>query len=257
MVASLNDFISNIKKNSLARTNRFVVDISPSKKYAGHNENAQLVQLFCEQAVLPGVSFASQPVKTYGESREVVYDRNYESVSLTFLVDRKMLVKDYFDKWTYEIINPNTRLVGYYDSYVRDITITMQDTKDKHVYLMVLREAYPKTVSAVQLDNNSKEIMKLQVTFNYKFHTQTLVPNSEESVKSQFGFDLPDPYKLSTAAGQFIRDKVKSALDIPSEYFSNFTQYQKTANSSAIPSLERQGQQTGTGIPSDLNDFYG
>ena len=253
---SLNDFVSAIKQKSLARQNRFTVSISKSTD--------NLVELFCEQAVLPSLSFSSQPTRTYGEQREVIYDRNFESVSLTFLVDRQMKVKDYFDNWTNEIIDPYTRLVGYYDDYVRDITIITQDTKDNNTYIAVLREAYPKTISAVQLDHNSKDVMKLQVTFNYKYHinNQLVSPDNDKNPKKLFGLDLPDPYKMSRQFGQYLRDGVSNAMNIPDLYFDNFQQFQENLTdrlsiSNANAQIERQGQETGSGVPSDLSDFYG
>jgi hypothetical protein len=253
---SLNEFISNIKRSSLARQNRFTVSISSPT-----SSNANLVELFCEQALLPSLSFASQPVRTYGEQREVVYDRNFESVQLTFLVDRQMQVKSYFDNWTDQIINPYSRVAGFYDSYVRDISIITQDTKDNDTYIAVLREAYPKTISAVQLDHNSKDVMKLQVTFNYKYHinNQLVSPDNDSSPKKLFGLDLPDPYKLSQQLGNYLKGSFTNAVNVPDLYYDNFQQFQESVNDriAVTRALERQGQETGTGISSDLSDFYG
>lgn len=250
---SLNEFISNIKNNSLARQNRFTVSISGNN--ATNSIDSNLVELFCEQAILPSLSFASQPVRSYGEQREVVYDRNFETASLTFLVDRQMKVKDYFDQWTNKIIDPYSRLAGFYDEYVRDICIITQDTKDNDTYIAVLREAYPKTVSAVQLDHNSKDVMKLQVTFNYKYHinNQLISPSNDKNPKKLFGLDLPDPYKVSQQLGNYLRGSITNAVQIPDLYYDNFQQFQESLNdriavSNAQSQLERQGQITGSGI---------
>lgn len=257
---SLNEFITSVKKANLARQNRFTVSIASPTGSTTNN----LVELFCEQAVLPSLSFSSQPVRTYGEQREVVYDRNFESVQLTFLVDRQMQVKEYFDMWTDQIVNPYSRLVGFYESYVRDISIIVQDTKDNDTYIAVLREAYPKTVSAVQLDYNSKDVMKLQVTFNYRYHinNKLVSPDDDKNPKKLFGLDLPDPYKLSQQLGDYLKGSVTNAMNIPDLYYDNFQQFQESVSdrlsiSRAQAALEREGQQTGTGIPSDLMDFYG
>lgn len=249
--SSLNDFISSIKENGLARQNRFTVSISsPAGEQAG-----RLVELFCEQATLPGIAFSSQPVRTYGEQREVVYDRNYESIALTFLVDKDLAIKNYFDQWTNQVINPYTRLVGFYDEYVRDISIIVQDTKDNDTYIVVLREAYPKSIAAVQLDHNSKDVMKLQVTFNYKYHINNqLASRAAEEDKKLFGFDLPDPYKLSRQLGSYIRGGFTTAASsIPDLYYNNFQQYQENLNDQlsvqdAMSKIERQGIETGSGF---------
>jgi hypothetical protein len=249
MAAPLKDFIANVKKSSLARTNRFTVMIGSS---AAESETGRIVQLFCEQAALPSISFASQPVRTFGDQREVVYDRNFELLNLTFLVDREMKVKDYFDQWCNRIVKPDTRTNGYYDDYVQKIEIYVQDTKDNNTYKCTVYEAYPKTVSAVTLDNNSKDVMKLQVSFAYRYHHNEVIAitKGESESKKLFGFDLPDPYQLSRELGGYVRGAINDATSSISDmYFSNFSQYQQNINDSLAVSrsLERQGFSTGLG----------
>ena len=163
----LTNFISVIKREGLSRTNRFLVQIGPKN---ADTATARLIQLYCEQAALPGMAYASTPVRSFGENREVVYERNFEPIALTFYVDRKMTVLTFFNDWMDAIVDPNTRISNYYDSYVKQMTITMLDIADTETYEVKLYEVYPKSVAAIQLDYNSKDVAKLTVTFNYKYH---------------------------------------------------------------------------------------
>lgn len=239
---TLNEFISKIKTDGAARLNRFSVLITNPATPS----NGELVQLYCEQAVLPSISFASQPTRSYGEQREVVYDRNFETLNLTFIVDRQFKVKEYFDAWADMIIDPTTRLSGYYEQYARTIKITTQDTKDNNTYETEIFEAYPKTIGAISLDHNSKDIAKLQISFNYKHHVnkRLVSPENDKSPKKLFGLDIPDPYKLTQQAGAYLRDTVSNNISVPDLYYDNFGQFQESINSA----LERQGQTTGTGM---------
>ena len=64
-MATLNEFISKVKTDGTARVNRFAVTIqNPASVGIGYHN---LVQLYCEQASLPSITFASQPIRTYGE----------------------------------------------------------------------------------------------------------------------------------------------------------------------------------------------
>lgn len=168
--ASLSEFIGSVKSSGLARTNRFAVTIGTPEGMPTYDSDARMVRMYCEQCTLPGISYATSPVRTFGESKEFVYDRTFESIALTFYVDRAMRVKNYFDEWQNLIVNPYTRHVGFYKNYISDIAITVQDTLNANTYLCTLYEAYPKTVGAVQLDMNSKDIMRMTVTFAYKYH---------------------------------------------------------------------------------------
>jgi len=160
------DFIGEIKTKGIARNNRFTVDFSPP---GASNEDKRRLLLFCEKASLPGINFSTTSNRTYGETREVVYDRIFDPVTLTFHVDRKMMVKDVFDEWAKKIVNPINRNVGWYKDYTTTLSIRIQDLEDKVTYLCLLDEAYPKSIGAIGLDaGNNQETMRLDVTFQYR-----------------------------------------------------------------------------------------
>lgn len=165
------DFIAEIKTKGIARTNRFTVDLSPPKALG---ENVKRMLLFCEKASLPGINIATAQARTYGELREMPYERLFDPVQLTFHVDRNMTIKTIFDEWMGYIINPSDRTMGYYSNYVTPMTIRIQDLEDKTTYLVQLYEAYPKSVGSVSLDaGNNNDTMRLDVTFNYKYWVAT------------------------------------------------------------------------------------
>ena len=194
------DFIAEIKTKGIARTNRFTVDFSPPKAMP---ETTKRMLLFCEKASLPGINFATTANRSYGETREVVYDRMFDPVTLTFHVDRNMSVKNIFDVWSQHIINPIDRSVGWYSDYVTPMTIRIQDLEDKVTYLVQLFDAYPKTIGAVSLDaQNNNDTMRLDVTFQYKYWYASVITQ--------------DPYtKLEKTSGGF------------RGYLDNFTGFQE------------------------------
>ena len=194
------DFIAEIKTKGIARTNRFTVDFTPPRAMP---ENTKRMLLFCEKASLPGITFASTPNRSYGETREVIYDRMFEPITLTFHVDRAMTVKTIFDEWAMHMINPIDRTVGWYSNYVTPMTIRIQDLEDKVTYLVELQEAFPKTIGAVALDSqDNNSTMRLDVTFQYKYWNAVRIAQ--------------DPYtKLETTAGGF------------KGYLDNFTGFQQ------------------------------
>jgi hypothetical protein len=159
----LSTFIQAVK-SGLARTNRFTVIIGGSVPF---------LSLMCESTSLPGLSYGSQGVRVFGETREVVYDRIFDPITLTFYVDAGMEVKYFFDEWMGNIVDSTTRSTSYYDSYVKDIDIIVHDTVNDDTYKVSLYEAFPKSVGAIQMDNNSRDVMKMTVTFQYRYHINT------------------------------------------------------------------------------------
>lgn len=169
-MASINEFISQVKSEGLARDNRFLVEITPPQAIF-NNGVARKLSLYCQNVSLPGMNFASNPVTTYGEQREVIYNRQFEPLSMEFLGDNPMNIKKFFDSWQQLIIDPVTRLVSYYQDYIGTIEISQIDVSDEErpTYKVRLFEAFPKTVSPVNYTSASKDVTKVQVSFEYKY----------------------------------------------------------------------------------------
>ena len=244
MAELLSKFISQIKEGGLARSNRFTVELTIPSGMPNLYKEFDIVHLFCEQATLPGIAVVTQPIRTYGEIREMVSDRTFENITLTFLVDSKMLVKKVFDEWMSIVINPSTRLAGYYDQYATTMIISIQDTQNRTTYECELWEAYPKSVQAISLDNNSKDVMRLAVTFAYKNHY-----NNNRAINDTSNTELNNEPTL--------QEYSKTAMSMDSTtnelYYSNNQEYQQRINdniaySNAIRQLERQGIETNRGV---------
>jgi hypothetical protein len=165
----INQFIAQVKSGSMARTNRFTILFTPPSGVSP--ANLQNILLFCDSVQLPGVNYSTVQNRTFGEFREVPYERLFDTINMSFYVDVDMKVKTLFDNWINVIQNPNTRTFNYYNSYISNMVIEVQDINDNTRYEVVLYECYPKNLGAVQLDNASKEPMKLPVTMQYKYWT--------------------------------------------------------------------------------------
>ena len=174
----IKEFVSQVKTGGLARTNRYAVIMTLPKGLVYNNEVTKRALMFCDQVQLPGTNFSTAQNRSFGEFRETPYEKLYEHINLSFYVDRDMLIKDMFDQWQNTIYNPYTRVFNYYDNYVTDLTIEVQDNKDAPKYYVTLHECYPKSVGAVQLDYASKDVMKLSVSIAYKwFEARAEVPD--------------------------------------------------------------------------------
>lgn len=140
----LDAFISTVKSLGLARTNRFIVDISFPN---GSRFNSPvLASLLCEASGLPGYNVSTYPHKIFGESREVPYEPLYEPIQMMFYIDSKFIIKDAFESWMSYIIDPITKTNGYYNYYTSTIDITIENIDGSTPYMVTLYEAYPKTM---------------------------------------------------------------------------------------------------------------
>jgi hypothetical protein len=223
----LKDFISEIKKGSLARSNRFAIGFTPpktaQKPYISGSDPATLrkVILFCDQVQLPGVNFSTVQNRVFGEFRETPYEKLFDTINMSFYVDNDMKVKSLFDNWMNSIQDGTTRTFNYYDNYTTDMTIEVQDINDKTRYQVKLFECYPKTIGSIQMDYASKDVMKLSVTMQYKYwtaDTKALLPNGQvvsgnlidKFTKDFSGFQQSLNNVIGANAGNFVTGAIGS-----------------------------------------------
>ena len=216
---SLNDFIATTKLG-LARTNRYLVNISVpnciDKETSAQGVNLKTIHMFCDQLQLPGLTVNTTPIKTFGELREMPYEFNFDPIQMNFFIDRNMVVKTFFDRWIQGIQNGESRTFRYYSEYISpQITIDVQDVNDGIRYQVILFEAFPKNISAVQMGYDQKDIMKISVTMNYKYWRSDNFPNSsyEEDRNSIRGLKNLDVYGGSSNKQSSLYSSQNSPMD--------------------------------------------
>jgi hypothetical protein len=171
-MSTLNEFIGHVASEGLMGSSRFSVDIGLPKIIRDKNlyiGDLEKIQLYCDTVQLPGMSISSTQARTFGEVREIPWERSFDNVNFGFYVDNSMDVKLFFDNWIQSIQDPFTRIFNYYNDYTTKIDINVYDRDEKQRYLVTLYECYPKSIGAVQMDYSSKDIMKLQVSMNYRY----------------------------------------------------------------------------------------
>lgn len=192
----LNLFRAAVLYNGLAKTNRFEVEINaPNTSFLSD----KLVSLYCESAILPQVNIATRQYKIYGPSEQRPKSIEYggEGVSMTFYVDRSMVVKNYFDRWVHQVITPGSFNVQYAENYMRDIVIKQIDDDGLANYRVKLIGAYPRSINMMEVNNSAlNQTHRLTVIFAYRYwETETIghggTSGSLEAVN--FEFTKPKP----------------------------------------------------------------
>lgn len=164
---SFREFKEQVKNRGLARTNRYEVSIP---QFPNINDAPRIATLFCDAANLPGMNIGTMPQRFYGEAWEMPYERMFDPVTLSFYMDSSMVIKQGFDMWQARIIDPVTREINYYKNYIQDIDIKLLNVdENQSPYGVRLFEAYPKTVNSISLDATGRDVMRLQVSIQYRY----------------------------------------------------------------------------------------
>jgi len=173
----ISDFVGQLTAG-LARTNRYTVGITLPVMIGQniHSSDVERMQILCESVTLPSLNVNTTQIRTFGEIREMPTEFNYDPVTLTFYVDGDMIVKNIFDTWIKSVQQGTSRNFNYYNDYICDpMYVYVEDLEDNKVYETALFEAWPKTVNAVQMSYEQKDIMKLTVTIMFKYWESRLI----------------------------------------------------------------------------------
>lgn len=224
---TLRQFIGTVKQG-LARTSHFNVSFPRPKCVDPNLFNDQVIQhvhLFCEQTQLPSLNISTTPIRTWGETREMPYDRMFDPVNLTFYVDKEMKVKLFFDQWISSIQDFQTRHITYYDDYTVQMDIQVFDVAENSRYQVSLMEAYPKTISAIEMNYGGKDVMRVQVTMAYRYW----YTNEMTLVAGATGVKQP------TGLGKLIAD----GMAIPNKIWNSYNSgdWQDALKSMDLPQL--------------------
>lgn len=168
MAGSINDFKASFTKD-LARPNKFDVNIPVPLTLIPYVNSAKSLKYRCENANLPGRTFATTEQKTYGPIEKYPYLTTFNDVSLTFIVDDDMSQKVFFDAWL-NYINPQyNNNFRYKGDYSTAITINQYDVTNQVSYSINLYDAYPISMNQLDLDWSSDGYHKLVVDFAYTY----------------------------------------------------------------------------------------
>jgi hypothetical protein len=192
-----------ISKGGLAMNNQFLVNL-PSMG----GVDSRTMNVLCKEVSLPGrqILTLDRPIAMVQE--KVANGFSTEDVSMTFYVTNDYAPKKYFDKWKSEIIvkKDDHLHVGYRDNYSRDIFIRQLkkpiarfgfdlgpldfnlDVLGKSIYSVKLINAFPTSMSSIQLNSDQDQIVEFSVQFSYT--DWEVIKNEKDGLSPSIGLNL-------------------------------------------------------------------
>jgi hypothetical protein len=171
-IFSLDKFVNEASLRGFSRPNRFEIEMPLP---AGMNSTGRFAQetmhLYCEITSLPPQIVNVKQQRIYGPAyqRPISTEFGGEGITMTFYLDKNMMVKGYFDAWMALIVDPHQYYVNYPDNYTVPIRIRQLDEQDQISYVAILEDAFPRNVAMVELNNSiQNQVNRLNVTFAYR-----------------------------------------------------------------------------------------
>lgn len=183
---NLDNFISFVKESSLARVNRFEVIIEPPNVIGRSIDQARTISLLCEVSNFPPLNLSVKPFKIFGPSyqRPITSEYGGDGISMTFHVDRDMVLKRFFDDWAEGIVRRQDFTVNYQFDYATTIAIRQLDEDNNITYEIELLEAFPRSITLMDLNQSAQnQTHRLNVIFAYRYWRRTDIAINQRPVQ--------------------------------------------------------------------------
>lgn len=168
---SLKNFVSELNKSGVAKPSKFEIEITPPVSLANYSNISKLASMYCEVANFPTLSIITKQHQIYGPAyqRPVGSDYGGDGISVTFMVDKDMNIKKFFESWMLSIVDKDSHNLSYQSTYVSPIKISQLDINDNINYSIKLIDAFPRMISEMGLNSAAiNSVHKLTVVFAYR-----------------------------------------------------------------------------------------
>ena len=183
MVFNINEFKSNLDVNGgLLKNNRFAVLVAKPAILPATYSDLNALRFYAETASIPGMALqsAEQRREGIGNLEKTPWGAAFTDFTVSFRIDQKTKVWNFFQVWMNKIYDFNMSMEGrprtyyemaYKDDYVSFMSVFVYNEIDRGkepVVTIDFHDAFPISISDMQMNWGGADIMKLNVTFNFK-----------------------------------------------------------------------------------------
>lgn len=204
-----NDFISKVRKNDLARSNRFEVLINSPANFITDRE----VSLLCEEAQIPGLQIMWTPTKISHWTEQRAHGIEYfgDTAAFTFFCDDNWDARTYFENWMTLIADPLSKEVAFPEDYTGSVEVYTLDREDNRVTRWKLYDAFPRLMNILPMGQSAEGIVRVNVTFAFRRWTSRGVSAGE--AERLFGIFNFRKGSIKNAINNKVADSINDWLD--------------------------------------------
>tara|TARA_Y100000310_G_C20626982_1_gene786476 strand:+ start:1127 stop:1690 length:564 start_codon:yes stop_codon:yes gene_type:complete len=177
---AVSNFMSKVDNlGGIARKNKFSVEITPPTSLVSEVE-ASAISFLAKTVSFPAKSFGSTTYRSGGRfGLEVPYETTSEPVSITMLNTNNHAPRKFWNSWFEHIQSMDSRNMQYYKKFIGTVKISCFDEKAGEVnpslakYQVTLHDAWPKTISAIELGWENSDLADFDIDIAYSWWTET------------------------------------------------------------------------------------
>ncbi len=185
---SIFDYLTNFN-NGIMKSNRFRAEFKLPNGVSGGtmhavNSNARAaairgvesgmnstgqIDVKCHTATFPARSIQTLQFRSNSVQFNIPYMTSYEPITLTFYADGNMDSREYFELWQSCIMNFGNNTTNFYNEYISDVKLYIQNDFGADTYGIILYECYPVNIAMVDMSYSASNMpLNIMITLQYK-----------------------------------------------------------------------------------------
>ena len=169
---NVNEFKNQIKKNPPLLDNRFEVLVVPPPVLQGqyNNEKNSTISYYARTLNLGGRNVITSDVRN-GKVLQLPYGNQYNTATLTVMLDKNYTTKEFFDDWQDAILKKDTAILkSFYKDYTANILINHLDESGETSKTIRLVDSFPSVVGDINLASDGvNNITLISITISYRY----------------------------------------------------------------------------------------
>lgn len=168
------DYLKSQLIRDVARPNLFKVNIIPPEfllKKVEWQNGSKMISALAKSAVFPQISIREYVLERAGQKLHIpTNEMDYGDMSITFINDSDFILRSLFNNWQRIAIHNWQENIGSVPMLALSshVSIHQYDSTLKEVYSIKLTNAWPQTISEIQLSQDSENQLE-EFTVNFKF----------------------------------------------------------------------------------------
>ena len=158
--------------------------------------------ILCRSVTLPGKRISTTEATHNHHMSKKPYGAIADEVTMNFMLTNDYYIRKYFDMWQEMIVDTTSKhyKTFYKNEYCTDVTIQQLSSGNDIVpgYSLILQNAYPIQVGAIELSSEGEGLLEVSVTFEYDNYRSVGVVDGFSEVANHMlgiGRDTLDTFK--------------------------------------------------------------
>jgi hypothetical protein len=149
----------------------------------GYGSGSDFVPYLVKATQVPDSTFEEIQNPYPGHPYKMAGNRTYGNWTVTFNVDAKMKILEYFTNWQDIIYQGSSKIAASPDVYMADQLLFLMDGTGEAVKVYKLVQAWPVSIGQVALDYAIGDVASIDITFSYQYFDMSDIARSSDTTQ--------------------------------------------------------------------------